>query len=313
MGRPDPGPTLGWRLKAAVSTAFGRMGLDIRWRRPPADLRGAVAHPADAARLAPGSSFIMDVPVERLRLTRFFSAVREAGHPVVEMAHRIAAGADRAGALLPVETFYERWQPANRAEFFGLAGASPALTALPAWVPVCPWTQADAISLSRKMVAINRAENRLFGPPVGIRDGHITAGGPWSPAKADIEFRRIAALVASIRARGFVAEGLPTGLLIRAGEQWAVCMLAGQHRAAVAEAAGLRTLPVLFELHTPPVRRSEVRFWPLVRSGVFTAEQALLILDRVVAGEPPPGCPHPASPDRLGWQAERGNVSGPGS
>ena len=83
MGRPDPGPTLGWRLKAAVSTAFGRMGLDIRWRRPPADLRGAVAHPADAARLAPGSSFIMDVPVERLRLTHFFSAVREAGQRAV--------------------------------------------------------------------------------------------------------------------------------------------------------------------------------------------------------------------------------------
>jgi hypothetical protein len=120
------------RLADAVSKAFGRAGLELRRRRQPDDLRGRIDHPAAATLLAHGRDFIMDVPVERLRLTHFFRATRRGGHPMVELAHRVAAGAGRDHALDPVATFYERWQPRHRGEFLGVAAPGSALAALPA-------------------------------------------------------------------------------------------------------------------------------------------------------------------------------------
>lgn len=148
---------------------------------------------------------------------------------------------------------------------------------------------------------------------LGIGEGHITAGGPWSAAKIAIEHARIDALVASIGARGFVTDEWPTGRILLDGDDWAINPHAGQHRAAVAEAMGLRTIPMVFEAGIPPVRRSEGRHWPAVRAGLFRIDEAMAVFDGVMAATPPPGCPHPGSPDRLGWQAERGNAPGRGS
>jgi hypothetical protein len=312
---PREAPRDWWR---PVKTAFRLAGIEIRRDRPaepPLDFRGSGLGAFEALYRAGGRPFVLDVPIGRLRTPFGFRPERAAGGARVELAHRIVEGRSADELRVPLETFYGRWRPGNRAETLGLLAdeASAKLRTLPPWAPVMPWTVGDPIALTAMMAVAYRNENAEHGHALGVRHGH-PAGGPWSRERVDVEVRRMQALVTSVQRHGYRRDSTLMGCaMIGADGEWGVLVQRGQHRAAAAEALGITHLPIMLEPGRPAVRHDEVSFWPLVRSGVFTPRQATGVFDRMMAGEPPPGCPHPGSPDRLGWQAARGNGSAQGS
>lgn len=318
-GLPPPVPRRPTRgLWRAAKAAFRLAGLDLRRNVPaeaPLDFRGRRLAPSEAIYGAAGRPLVLDVPVERLRSPLGFRLSRAAGSANVEVAYRIAEGRPAAEIRLPLEEFFGRWRPPSRAEFHGIPAeqASAALRSLPAWVPISPWSSRDPVDAAAALAIIYRSENAEHGNPLGVRHGHPN-GGPWSRERIDVEVRRMETLVGSLRRHGFQPDSTLVGRpFLGADGAWIVLVQHGQHRAASAEAMGITHLPMLIDPGMPPVRRDEVCMWPLVRSGLFTPGQAMGVFDRMMAGEPPPGCPHPGSPDRLGWQAARGNGSAQGS
>jgi hypothetical protein len=158
------------------------------------------------------------------------------------------------------------------------------------------------------MIAVRRRVNATDHARFGVLppgDDSWLEWGPVSPAKAAIEYRRLADTARSIRAHGYRPEELGddhhmTAHLLVDGERSVAWIIKGNHRAPALAALGYRTAPLVVKR---VFRREEVRDWPGVVSGAFTPEQALAAFDIVFAGRrpPAPGCdwlPLRARPER---------------
>ena len=107
--------------------------------------------------------------------------------------------------------------------------------------------------------------------------------GPVSADKVALEAARLDSLLQSIHKNGYtpLMSGHTREYLLQDrsredGYRFVVC--GGQHRAAVLAHMGYVTVPVIFQPDWPRIIRLEdVSEWPLVRSGLFTEEEAVRI------------------------------------
>jgi hypothetical protein len=105
--------------------------------------------------------------------------------------------------------------------------------------------------------------------------------GPVTPAKIDLEARRLDQVCLSIRDKGYepTVAGYPRGyLLVESDGQWVFLVKGGQHRVAAMVHLGYQSINVCFHRNHPRViAATEVHNWPLVRLGELTADEALMI------------------------------------
>jgi hypothetical protein len=257
----------------------------------PVDLRALDSSPRDL--LINGSSelkdnLLLNVPTARCRNSSGFAFT--AGHYLVAtLLPRPPRG--YGGSLL--EAFHQAWQPASAIEALGIdPSEGPGLIGLPAVASTMPWTSiAPSEMTARRSLWLER-DARQYGLAQDICHGR-SCHGPVSAEKGELEIRRLTEIWASMSRHGFVrsddADGDITGRLVtNARGEWSVLINTGHHRAAVAAALGIPSVPIRFR--QVPLKREEVDYWPQVVAGRIARAAALAIFDRIMRGDPPPGC-----------------------
>lgn len=249
------------------------------------DLRGVTGDPVEGERLARGGLFILDVPVEKIRVLDFWGA--DPDNPFVVTLREYAAGRCGEYKGSPMEDFYRLWQP------FASGGLDDT-----AAVFVPPWRRVRPKVQNTPSGRLHRHEFREIARELGVSPddirGHIK-GGPVTDAFGEITFRRLARLYDSIAREGFRPETslarYPTGFCFARDGDWRVSIGSGKHRIMVMIALGWPKVPVEFGPPKLPVvtRREEVDQWPNVQAGHFTREEALRLFDEVFREKHPSG------------------------
>ncbi|MDG5766708.1 hypothetical protein QA596_04450 [Balneolales bacterium ANBcel1] len=190
-----------------------------------------------------------------------------------------------------LRVYYEKVVPEHAAEWLGMQVAeSHVFRQNPPWAAVFPWRARSIESYRQAYEKAAIEENRS----VGIMDRDIQDGwlfcGPVSEAKMDVEARRIGNVLKSIKDQSYCRSDESDGdaratALVKSNGEWRWLLTAGNHRAAAASALGYDSIPIRVNL---VIDREHVDFWPHVRNGNYTREQALEFFDRVFEAESPP-------------------------
>jgi hypothetical protein len=300
-------------FRSVLSTGFIRAELaraGYEPRRQPVDLRGMPDLDPPAARTrCGGRPVLVDVDLARCRSLDLvgFSCAPDDPNPFVETVRGILDGSVGGYDGSPLQRYYETFTPARILDLYGwpeqTCGA--ALHDRPAHA-AAPWqeTPGEHMAVTRRNVS---ARDHAKCGDLVVDDDSWIDWGPVSPAKAQIEFRRLARVAASISATGYTVDPATddhiTAHLMLSGGEFAVWIMSGHHRIAALAALGRRLAPVVI-LHDA-YRREEVDAWPGVASGAFTRAQALAAFDMVFRGRrpPDPGCdwirPAPAERRRI--------------
>ena len=177
--------------------------------------------------------------------------------------------------------YYQVWQPANAAEYLGIASHSSVsneLLCVPPFGSVLPWDW-------------DSPEERLKGSNIGAEGWQQC--GPVSEDKAYSEFLRFMNTAKSIFDNGYQRtieslDGDIAGTVLVSGSEFRVLIADGCHRYAVLKALNYPSIPICLRRWPLIVRREDAMSWPNVVSGLFSSELALSIFDRVFAGKQQP-------------------------
>jgi hypothetical protein len=257
----------------------------------PLDLREVTDDPIEALYLAGGRPFVINVP---LRLCRnlgpaAFPCTARANNPFVETLLAYSKSPDPAAFDSPLHQYYEYWQPTNAAEALGLS-VSSRLSALSALASIMPWTTTEPRRMRERREYWIRVENEEHNSNLEVQDGW-SLFGPVSLKRSQFEIRRLINIYESIKNNGYQSDTTSIGgrLLVRE-RQGRVFISGGQHRVAALAALGYSHASL--RIYGTVVRRHEHGYWPQVRSGLFTREEAINLFDRIFDGRQPFGCSH---------------------
>ncbi|WP_006746544.1 hypothetical protein [Thioalkalivibrio paradoxus] len=225
-----------WADRWAVRMA-DRMGVTIA-RAKPLDLRGCDIHPLEAwYRAGRYQPVLMDVPLSKLRGlgSAAFRCTADSSHPFISTLIECESGKVRAYTGSALEQFYERWQPANAAEYFGFDkdSVSQRMLSLQPVEAVLPWDRYQPSDRKARYQDVDRRNWNHCGP-VDLPFG-------------DKEFERLVTAYSSIKER-YVRrnpfDGDITGLLMIHGGSWFIYVKIGQHRVGVFSALGCTQIPI---------------------------------------------------------------------
>ncbi len=187
--------------------------------------------------------------------------------------------------------YYEKVTPEHAAEWLGVqVNEGHIFRQSPPWAAVFPWRARSVESYRQAYEKAAIEENRS----VGIMDKDINDGwlfcGPVSEAKMEVEARRIGNVLKSIKHQNYCRSDDSDGdaratALVKRNHEWRWLLTAGNHRAAAASALGYDSIPIRINL---VIERAHVDYWPHVRNGNYTREQALDFFDRVFEAQSPP-------------------------
>lgn len=219
----------------------------------------------------------------------FYRCGAEAKNPFAETLRLFGNSEVSVYQNSPMKTHYERWQPTNVAEAVGLEGADVHgdLQSAHPFDFVFPWDFKRPCDVKR-FDKIER-ENAKFGSKsINGRNGHQCVG-PVEDDKGELEFNRFTKVYKSIREKGYQRsddiDGDLRGRIMRDGDKKAILITTGAHRAMALSALNFERISV--RVYQPTIERCMVSFWPNVRNGLFTEDQALQVFDRVMNGEWP--------------------------
>ena len=263
------------------------------------DLREVTDDPLEALYLSHRGSPVVNIPLSHCRGFEFVGMpFAPETHPFVATLIRFAQSGESDYRTSPLCGYHRSFQPANAAEALGLpdAAASPGLAAAKPFAAVLPWWSnfgAFRFELREKAVLIE-AESDYSRAGLQPQDAPTFYNlGPFSKELGDFEIIRLTRTFRAIQEHGFVRDDSPDGDIIGSvvvddGGDFRVVLHGGQHRAAVAAALGMQSVPVrLFPVMSAPlIHRAEADRWPHVRSGLFSLDQALTVFDRIFAGVP---------------------------
>jgi len=171
------------------------------------------------------------------------------------------------GGRAELAAFYAVFQPQNIAQMYRLAEGELG-TGLAPWE--LPWL------LRRRRPS--RGEKGLG------REHGTSYYGPCTDAKIDLEARRLAVIVESVRKRGYrqrSPQAHIAGHLMQSGDRVRFFVRGGKHRAAALAALGFDHVPVRMRDSWPRlVSRDQASHWPLVNAGEMSALLARKIFDR---------------------------------
>ncbi|WP_445001094.1 hypothetical protein [Halomonas mongoliensis] len=261
---------------------------------PPLDFRGLELHPVQLARVLGDQEFLVDVPVNRLRAFDFIGFCLERGgrHPFVKVAEEILADKVVGFASSTLEAYYVRVQPQSFSDVLfdceGLQLAGDGFTGLSSLEASFPWLRNDPKKVRRSRLREMDKEARQHGKR-GTEYLFWPFVGPVSLERGELEFQRLKGFLDSVAERGYqphAHEGHVGGYLLTRGDEYAVVISGGQHRAACLSALGYERIPVVIK-NAQGVAREDAACWGGVRSGFFSREQALNIFDRVLEGRLP--------------------------
>ena len=273
------------RLVASARRLVRAAGFDVV-RAGPVDAREdprpASEIALEASRRLP-KSVLVAVPTSTCRSGAGHAL--DTDHPIVAA---FGAGVPTSYEASGFPAYYASYRFATACGVMGAPEVeAPGFAGLPAAAFMRPWVAGDPATMLHERALGMEADARQYGETLSIEDG-MSLFGPVTRAKGEFEMRRFARVYESIRTGGYRRTAWNDGditawLLVRSGGAWCVQVNTGQHRAIAGAALGMESLPI--RLPQAPVRREDVEYWPQVAAGRITAEAALGMFDRVMAGQ----------------------------
>lgn len=173
-----------------------------------------------------------------------------------------------------LEKYYSTWTPRNAREAFpGFQSAPEILAKYPSYNLHAPWMEANPEHRNILMKRTIEFENRANGAPSLPANSGYGLHGPVSQAKGQIEYLRLLNLFQTIKNVGYKRNkyGDVTAIAIQCQDDYRFCIMHGQHRAAVATALNIHSIPIRI---TKILYYGEIEHWPQVYRGVWKEDTA---------------------------------------
>lgn len=277
-------------LRYQAKRMLAKFGLELRRVPKAGHLQPAwLTHPVTADYLPEyRGSLIVEAKIEDARGLNTMGLPFTQAHPFLRAAKAGLEARDENDAWTQIRAVLDEssraFQPATALEAVNLtAKEAPGLVGQPPHASLLPWS-ARTISQTIKGRVLAMEEAGLqYGVKLTVSDG-LTAFGPWTAAKLDLETRRISELLESVQKRGYNSFNpdapIKTSALFKDGNlRWQI--EEGNHRIPVAVATGITSVACMV---THVIRRDEAALWPRVVDGTFTTEGAVRIFDRIFEG-----------------------------
>lgn len=280
-----------------VKRLFAQFGVDIQKiePKPVLDLSRTDIDPIAASYLDSGASILLRLPLERCVYENVMAFKCDSRSPYVRTILEYSGKKCTAYAGSWLELLHSQFQPRNAAELMGIDTPSYAdLERIPARGALFPWERVSPQQKYHNMVAIVECENCENGSTLLYSDGDKFFG-PCSRSKGELEYKRLIATYNSIATSGFNScydqDDKISGIFLVSDDQTEGTMLVrnGQHRVAALAAIGARHVTVQLNRRVAGgvVRRTDAPYWPAVRAGYLTLNEALALFDRIAAGRQP--------------------------
>jgi hypothetical protein len=145
------------------------------------------------------------------------------------------------------------------------------------FMPFCNHSESDINSLVTNWTTYIESDNINSGHDLTL-DQSINQDGTWTRAKGEIELKRLSRLISSVRQHGYQrndsADGNILAYALEKGQRTQYLVVSGLHRMAVLAALGNKKVIIRLTVATIVHNRS-VDIWPLVKSNVYTKDDAL--------------------------------------
>jgi hypothetical protein len=211
-----------------------------------------------------------------------FGFGRKSWHPFVALLqdHREGRSQDYEGSLL--EQYYQRWQPADaRAAYAGFEQAPASLAGRdPHLFHLVPWTAQGPEEILRVVRAFTSYDNRMAGQARLDLSHGMGLFGPTHPEKGRLEFERLIAIYRILKTRGYCRSfgDIHVVPVKRRNDYRFIVYGGGFHRASALAALGHEYLPARFH-HPFAFDVADVDYWPQVRNGTWSREEACAYVD----------------------------------
>lgn len=258
----------------------------------PVDLTQVTDNPLEAGYRAGGKSFLIHADVSRCRNLWWFP-LDSKHNPFTRTITEYRNATCRTYEDSYLHRFYESFQPKCVAEIFGFEGpADPRLRDMPAKALVFPWDRGDMVRRLKFRHNYALVENTSRGRKLSGEHGILWLG-PVSREKGELEFRNLMRIAGSVESNGYARSGKPDGdisafVLLRDAD-FRYQIAKGNHRSSVLPALGHSSIPVRIQGTSIArfIYREQAEYWPNVKSGLYTRQQALQIFDTVFDGMDP--------------------------
>lgn len=232
--------------------------------------------------------FFCYVPIEHIRgHVASYRFDKKDAHPFVYAVDNAQKHDNEKEAIKEcLKDFYNEVKPDSPTEVLGLKESeAPKLADKEAWMAVHPWQDKTIKEIKFWRPKVTLSENLAEGVELSIEHGwHLF--GPVSKEKLNVECKRLYNVMKSIENNSYIitnnSSHISSCLLVDDNNNYRWVIYDGQHRTAVLSSLGHKMIPVIVE---KIVERKDVKLWPNVKSGDFTAEAALKVFDKVFKGE----------------------------
>jgi len=263
----------------SVLARFGyRLRLESLSEVYPVDIRKKSNDPRALSYRTVAPPVLIEAPLSRGYGLDWFPLTPSSAHPFIRAICRANSTGDLYGALQEtLSSYYAEVCPKNASDILDLpTGLAPELDKNPPWARVFPWDSTSVPERRKTITEASRVDTRKGGKTLDIEHGWKSVG-PVSTELINVEVRRLRELLFSMQNNGYKRNNEPGGdiratVLVSDDRSWTWHIdWGGQHRAAVAAALGIETVPVRI-WRTVRLRDSDI--WPNVDNGLFPEEDA---------------------------------------
>lgn len=256
----------------------------------PKDVRGKIKDPRVAKYAARKSTFLIDADFENCISFFRFSCEKDGDNPFIQTVKQYLQNGDIDYSGSVLEDYYNKY-PSNVAEMYNLKGeVHEDLIQFPPSCVVFPWEKCGMRDRKEFRQKQAKKETTRRGNKLSFKDGYGFIG-PTNRERGELEVSTLVELTKSIQKNDYLrgnghTEDIRASVLIR-GTDYMYFLKDGNHRVSVLAALDYETVPLRILPTSVPafIYRDEVQFWPNVKSGLYTEEQALKIFDIIFEGK----------------------------
>ncbi len=244
-----------------------------------------VEHPLEAYYRVKKFPFVMNLPLARGRVMRWYPTTADSLCPFIVGAKvYLDEGLGYEGVKNVLTTYAKSISKHDGNDAYGLSGKNKTFPQGDHCRKISePWWNIEPskyFDIFKKQII---KENKLYG----YNEFDFLYSGNPSLRKIYIEATRTLELIQSIKNDGYVcsSNNCISGIILSQGKDYRWCVIDGAHRISILAALKKPALPI--RIHQI-VRKTDVAYWPNVKSGLFSEEAALQVFDRIFEATPPP-------------------------